>query len=452
MTARPVEWILAIYYGPSAHRATYGRLDDTRYTKDYIQLSRKEEFIETVKKLFPVATSGEDSVPLTYMWPTGTAPGEFVFLSADRPHLKWETSLGAPKAWKMFPATSEATAETIPGDPTHLDAAAAEEELALLKARGAGQPYLMAIKLRDEPQTLHLRAYLANPSKKFGWADVGLIPGDVQALVAKTSQRSALAWKVIQSGGTAPTQKVKTALAQLAASKDPASLINTFDADTGVALTAYLEHPAYGLFFDPSRNHDAWSQPLPLPKKILLSVDDLLGELKAQFLTPLLQGDAAAESLEISPEQVEVFRQQIQNNNFEVDDSYSTSKTRGSAQRAFSDAVKKNYDYRCAITKINTNCFLVSSHIVPWSQDKTIRLDPSNGICLSLIMDRAFENGYIIIDDDLTIVVNWEKVGNDVALGKYVKAYDGKKLSAPLLGAPRPEYLQRRRDLVISMK
>ncbi|MBR7559829.1 HNH endonuclease, partial [Mycobacterium tuberculosis] len=84
-------------------------------------------------------------------------------------------------------------------------------------------------------------------------------------------------------------------------------------------------------------------------------------------------------------EQVEAFREQIKNKNYEVDDSYATAKTRGSAQRAFSEEVKKIYDFRCAITGIDTKDFLVAAHIVPWSQDKSIRLDPSNGICLSLI-------------------------------------------------------------------
>lgn len=66
----------------------------------------------------------------------------------------------------MLPDPSESTDETIPGDPTHLEFNAAEKELKLLAHRGAGQPYLLAIKLRDEPRTLHLRAYLANPKKK----------------------------------------------------------------------------------------------------------------------------------------------------------------------------------------------------------------------------------------------------------------------------------------------
>lgn len=448
MTARPVEWILVIFYGPSAHRATYGRLGGTHYTKDYIQLSRKSEFIDALTNLFP-APDGAVSFPLTYEWPTGSTPGEIVFRSADRPHLKWETSLGAPRAWRMSPVPTKASAETIPGDPTHLSFSGAEGELTLLKSRGAGQPYRMAIKLRDEPQKLHLRAYLANPNEHFTWADAQLTPPDIQALLTKTSQQSALAWSMVQSGGTAPTAKVKDAVAHLAASEDLALMINTFDVDTALALTSYLEKPAYGLFFDPTQNHDAWSQPLLLPEKIASSVDDLLEVLKARFPLPP-QGDAVAETLEFSPEQLEVFLEQIKHNNFEVNDTYSTTKTRGSAQRAFSDSVKKNYNFCCAITGIVTRDFLVAAHIVPWSQDKSIRLDPSNGICLSLLMDRAYEHGYIIIEDDLIVVVDWAKVGADSELRSHLKAYDGQKLRAPLLYAPRPEYLKRRRELVIS--
>lgn len=38
---------------------------------------------------------------------------------------------------------------------------------------------------------------------------------------------------------------------------------------------------------------------------------------------------------------------------------------------------------------------LIASHIVPWSKDKTNRLNPSNGLCLSAIHDRAFDQGFI---------------------------------------------------------
>ena len=102
MGAQPVEWVLVVYYGLAAHKATYGRqVQGGGYTKDYIQLSRDKGFLEEVATLFSVTASEIGQVPLTFQWPTGACPGAFVFKSADRPHLKWETSIGAPQAWKI---------------------------------------------------------------------------------------------------------------------------------------------------------------------------------------------------------------------------------------------------------------------------------------------------------------------------------------------------------------
>jgi hypothetical protein len=448
MAAQPVEWVLVVYYGPAAHQPIYGRrVRSGGYTKDYIQLSKRAEFLDAVANLFSVARSATSSVPLTYRWPAGTSSGAFVFKSADRAHLKWGTSLGAPQVWKMTLTPSDATPETIPGDPSHLDFADAENEFKLLESRGAGQPYLMAIKLRDEPRTLHLRAYLKNPSKAFAWADLRLVPQEAQALAARTSQRSALAWSLFQSGGTAPSPKIENALSQLVASKGRTAVIDALDMDTGRALTSYLRHPGHGLFFDPTQNHDAWLQPAPLSKQVAASVDDLLQTLEAHF-PAVPEGDAAAETLEADPDEVEAFREQIEQKSYEVADSTATIKTRGSAQRAFAEAVKSNYGYRCAITGIVTKDFLVASHIVPWSEDPTVRLDPSNGICLSVLVDRAFEKGHLLIEDDLTIRIDWVRVGNDHALRSELAPYDGQKLRAAAKEASRPEYLQRRRALV----
>jgi hypothetical protein len=451
MAARPVEFVLVIYYGTSAHRATYGRLPGTLYTKDFIQLSKKPDFTDTMASLFPESASSPGRAPLNYKWPTGEARGEYVYNSSDRPHLSWETHAGAPLPWKMSPVPSDANAQTIPGNPTCDNAPDAETELSLLTSSGAGQPYLVAIKLRDEPATLHIRVYLENPNKAFDWANIKLAPQAIQALATKTSSRSALAWSTImQSKGTAPTSQINDALSQLIAGKDPASLVDTLDADTGRALATYLQHPADGLFFDPSRNHDAWQQPVQLPGQVKASFDNLLEILEARFPSQQQQGDAAAETLEFSSEEVDAFRKQIERKNYDVDDSHATGKTRGSAQKAFAKEVKTNYGFRCAITNIETNDFLVASHIVPWSEDQTIRLDPSNGICLSLLVDRAFERGHLLIEDDLTILIDWGKVGNDQVLRSQLEPHHGQKLNVPKAEAPKPEYLQRRRALVTS--
>lgn len=449
MAAQPVEWVLVIYYGPSAHRATYGRLGNTKYTKDYIQLSKKTDFLDAVRRLFPVTAGEVGTVPLTYKWPTGTTLGTLVFNSADRPHLKWETSLGAPKAWKMSISPSDALAETIPGDPTHTDFEAAENELAMLASRGAGQPYLMAIKLHDESTTLHLRAYLGGPSAAYAWADLNIVPSPIQELAAKTSQGSALAWETFASGGVVPSAVVEQSLSGLGSSDTPVAVLNGLDTDIGRGLAAYLRCPGYGLFFDPSKNHNAWIQPTPLSEKLATSVSVFLETLDARY-PATAQGDAAAEATDPDPSEVEAFRKQIEGKSYSVADSSATIKTRGSAQRAFANAVKSNYEYRCAITGIETRDFLVASHIVPWSEDQSIRLDPSNGICLSLLMDRAFEKGHLLIEDDLTIRINWAKVGNDLVLRRQLEPYDGQKLTQPKAEVPQPEYLQRRRALVAS--
>lgn len=446
MAARPVEWVLVIYYGSSAHRATYGRLgNDTKYTKDYIQLSKKADFLKAMSQLFPVA-GGAGSVPLTYRWPRGMASGAFVLKSADRPHLKWDTNR-APQAWKMTPAPTDETAETIPGNPNHKEFEVAEKELALLASRGAGQPYLLAIKLRDETRTLHLRAYLAKPRKAFAWADLRLTPPEIQALAARISDRPAFAWSLFQSGGAFQTKAVETALSRLVEARDLASAINEIETETGRAIASYLRSPGYGLFFDPTQNHDAWLQPAPVPKLIARSIDRYLKLLEARFPSGV-EEDAAAELIEDDPVEVEGFREQINKKNYEVPDATATVKTRGSAQKAFAEAVKRNYGYRCAVSGIVNKDFLVAAHIVPWSADQKIRLDPSNGICLSLLVDRAFEKGYLLVQDDCTIRVNWDLVKEDQALRAQLAAYDGQKLHPPKKEAPIPEYLARRRALV----
>lgn len=153
--------------------------------------------------------------------------------------------------------------------------------------------------------------------------------------------------------------------------------------------------------------------------------------------------DAIAEAAETDPSLVERFAERITAADYTVEDRYAPAKTRGSAQRAFADAVKKNYGFRCAITGIATRAFLVGSHIIPWAEDETARLDPSNGICLSTFVDRAFDTGYLLIDENRVVHVEKDLI-DDEALLDALLPYDGQLLAVPISGAPDPEYLRRR--------
>lgn len=77
-------------------------------------------------------------------------------------------------------------------------------------------------------------------------------------------------------------------------------------------------------------------------------------------------------------------------------------------QNFFRRAVLCSYGGRCCMSGICEPRLLIASHIVPWSKDKKNRLNPSNGLCLSAIHDRAFDKGLITLSDDCTVIVSEE--------------------------------------------
>lgn len=154
--------------------------------------------------------------------------------------------------------------------------------------------------------------------------------------------------------------------------------------------------------------------------------------------------DALAEFLEVDEAEVEALRSQVLSGRYAVSDEYVTAKTRGSSQQLFASMVKSNYGWKCALTGIATREFLVASHIVPWSEDESIRLDPANGVCLSTFVDRAFDTGYLVIHEDCRVQINWSRVEADQALSAALAPYDGQSLTLPAIAPPNPEFLRRR--------
>jgi hypothetical protein len=165
--------------------------------------------------------------------------------------------------------------------------------------------------------------------------------------------------------------------------------------------------------------------------------------VEATSLPHITSDDASAEGGLFDEAEVEQFAGHLEAGRFSVQDRYATTKTRASAQRAFADQVKRNYGYRCAITGITTPEFLVASHIVPWSEDEAIRLDPANGICLSTLVDRAFDAGFLTIDERSVAHITYDKLHDDT-LAAILAPYDGQTLAKPATAPPNPDYLRRR--------
>ncbi|MEH6386695.1 HNH endonuclease [Pseudomonas profundi] len=75
-------------------------------------------------------------------------------------------------------------------------------------------------------------------------------------------------------------------------------------------------------------------------------------------------------------------------------------------QSFFRKAVLASYGGKCCMSGLSEPRLLLASHIVPWSVDTANRLNPANGLCLSALHDRAFDQGLIALSDEFTVMVS----------------------------------------------
>jgi putative restriction endonuclease len=75
-------------------------------------------------------------------------------------------------------------------------------------------------------------------------------------------------------------------------------------------------------------------------------------------------------------------------------------------QARFRKAILASYNATCCISGLQHEKLLVASHIVPWSEDKQNRLNPQNGLCLSALHDKAYDQGLITVMPDYTVRVS----------------------------------------------
>lgn len=142
----------------------------------------------------------------------------------------------------------------------------------------------------------------------------------------------------------------------------------------------------------------------------------------------------------------QLLRQQLDENSVEdlelEDDSLTpedfTGETRQvlSTQRIkqhfFRRAVLSNYRSRCCMSGLSESRLLIASHIVPWSRDKANRLNPSNGLCLSAIHDRAFDKGLISLTNEWRVVISDALRARDEPFVKTIfLPLEGKQIEMP---------------------
>ena len=121
-------------------------------------------------------------------------------------------------------------------------------------------------------------------------------------------------------------------------------------------------------------------------------------------------------------------------------------------QNFFRQSVLSAYEYRCCITGLAIPKLLVASHIVPWRVDETNRLNPRNGLCLTMLHDKAFDAGIITIAEDMTVTVSRKCASNaDQFFNSTLLAYDGKPIALPEKFSPNVEFLAYHRQQVFEV-
>lgn len=131
------------------------------------------------------------------------------------------------------------------------------------------------------------------------------------------------------------------------------------------------------------------------------------------------------------------------------DAAFQAGKTRSATvqvrvnQSIFRRAVLASYGSTCCISGLAQESLLIASHIVPWSEDAHNRLNPHNGLCLSALHDRAFDQGMITVTPEYRVLVSpaLKKKSADAFLADSLLRFDEQPIAMPERFKPRADFL-----------
>jgi len=120
-------------------------------------------------------------------------------------------------------------------------------------------------------------------------------------------------------------------------------------------------------------------------------------------------------------------------------------------QHKFRTLVLWNYRSQCCISGFPIAHCLEASHIKDWSEDVSLRLNASNGLCLAAHYHSAFDNHLITLDEQYRLVLSktlQEYVSNK-AFQEQFKKYEGKTIFMPQRFNPSQELLAIHREQLV---
>ena len=121
-------------------------------------------------------------------------------------------------------------------------------------------------------------------------------------------------------------------------------------------------------------------------------------------------------------------------------------------QYAFRSMILNLYEKRCAITGINIPELLIASHIIPWAENQKERLNPENGLCLSALYDRAFDQGFIGFDNQYRVLISdkLKAYSSELYYEKHFASIKGQTITLPEYHRPNKLFLEWHRDCIFN--
>lgn len=121
---------------------------------------------------------------------------------------------------------------------------------------------------------------------------------------------------------------------------------------------------------------------------------------------------------------------------------FSIAKQRIS-QSFFRSAVLSSYNFRCCISGVCNSELLEACHIIDWSEDKTNRSNPENGLCLNPLFHKAYDKYLIAITPDYNVIISEEMIEKteNESFKQYLLGIHDKKLILPDRFCPKPDFL-----------
>lgn len=264
MVASPVEAVWVWYYGGSTQKWTYGRYGEAGFTKDHLQINA--EAAEPIRALYGLKDEKDQSHDLRLLWPKGgELAGRFMY-SSGRFVLRWRREPGtpnpwaAPAPWRMVPTVDDESVSPLEGAGEAATVSAAQGAIAGFNGTET-HAYLVAVKLKDDDDALHVRTYIKPPAAGLEFASTDLLPRSVQQLVDSLNASPSCASQIV--GGRDADADTAAAVAIL---EENPNLLLIGPPGTGktVLLDKIVQHvtsPDLQITFDPDQIYDAWNEP-----------------------------------------------------------------------------------------------------------------------------------------------------------------------------------------------